>query len=70
MEPDTVEHEPIPLANIDLDKIDSVVLRRLIEEVRNDQAEGIADYNRTYNRWMGTPGQPSKYNRTYNRHNR
>jgi hypothetical protein len=42
--------------DLDLDTVDSVALRRLIEEVRN----------------TGGPGTPDAtvYNRTYHRHNR
>lgn len=39
---------------IDLDSIDSVAIRRLIEEVRQEEAEP----------------RPQAYNRIYNRHNR
>ena len=53
---------------IDLNKVESAVLRRLIEEVRNDKAVEITGYNRTYNRYMGGPNDP--YSRTYSRHNR
>jgi hypothetical protein len=42
--------------DLDLDAVDSVALRRLIEEVRNSGGPGTAD---------GTA-----YNRTYHRHNR
>jgi hypothetical protein len=35
---------------IDLDKVDSVVLRRLIEEVRLGIPSAFAGFDRTYNR--------------------
>jgi hypothetical protein len=46
--------EPPPVGEIDLATVDSAVLRRLIEEVRNEEAEG----------------RPNAYNRIHNRHNR
>lgn len=35
---------------IDLDKVDSVALRRLIEEVRGDRVQDVRLYNRIYHR--------------------
>jgi hypothetical protein len=46
--------------------VDSVVLKRLVQEVSRDQIEHVG-YNRIYNRYMPGTGP---YNRTYNRHNR
>jgi hypothetical protein len=61
--------KPTLAEQIDLEQVDSVVLRRLIEEVRSEAAEQQpSGYNRTYNRYMSRPGE--KYNRTYSRHNR
>lgn len=47
------EQEPKPRRpadEIDLDKVDSVILRRLIEEVRNDVPSPFGGYDRIYNR--------------------
>lgn len=72
------------LLEIDLTKVDSVTLRRLIEEVRREELESyytdehgnlITDYpaflyNRMHNRHnRGSPGGGT-YNRMHNRHNR
>ena len=61
------------LLEVHLDTIPSAVLRRLIAEVRHDEAEAIQGYNRTHNRHNrsgGTSGNPGTYNRSHNRHNR
>ena len=42
------------LLEIPLEQIDSVALRRLVQEVRDDQLAGV----------------PARYNRVYTRHNR
>jgi hypothetical protein len=42
--------------DLDLDAVDSVAIRRLIEEVRNTGGPA--------------PGEQTTYNRTYHRHNR
>lgn len=41
-----------PVDEIDITRVDSVVLRRLIEEVRNEDASGerLHSYDRVYNR--------------------
>lgn len=41
---------PTAWTTVNPEAIDSVVLRRLIEEVRSDHANGPALYDRTYNR--------------------
>lgn len=49
------EHEiAIDVDGVDLDKIESVALRRIVEELRADKS-GLS---------------PSAYNRVYSRHNR
>jgi hypothetical protein len=55
---------------IDLTRVKSPTLRRLIEEVRREREEGRppTGYNRTYNRMF--PTVPGGYNRVYSRHNR
>jgi len=46
-----VQTEPINKINeLDLNKISSPVLTRLIEEVRNEEAYSINAYNRMHNR--------------------
>lgn len=47
----------IDMMEIDVAKIDSAVVRRLIEEVRDEQG-------------MGIENQPQMYDRVHNRHNR
>lgn len=37
-------------AVIDIDRLDSVALRRLVEEVRSDEPLNVTAYNRTYHR--------------------
>jgi hypothetical protein len=57
---DSTEQAPITPSEdtrrLTVEKIDSVALARLIEEVRNEGA--------------GSLGSPTTYNRTYHRHNR
>jgi hypothetical protein len=56
---------------VDLDTIPNAVLRRLIEEVRNEDIETIQGYNRTHNRHNRSSENPAwRYNRSHNRHNR
>ena len=60
---------------VDLDKIDSVVLRRLIEEIRQEAEDeeweetrnNTTAYTRIHNRHNRSVGP---YNRVHNRHNR
>lgn len=37
-------------AVIEIDRLDSVALRRLVEEVRNNEPLNVSAYNRTYHR--------------------
>lgn len=49
--PDEPNHkEPVLAMEIDLEKVSSATLRRLIEEVRNDIQEDISPYSRWHNR--------------------
>jgi hypothetical protein len=49
-----------------INRIDSVVLRRLIREVRDEQAPPPTGYDRAYNRH----NRNGAYDRAYSRHNR
>jgi hypothetical protein len=44
------EKEHRPVDDIDLDTVESVALRRLIEEVRAEGQGPVRGYNRTYSR--------------------
>ena len=68
MDPVQIPKEEV--AKVDLSKIDNAVLRRLIEDVRNDDApiHDMEGYNRQHNRHNRGPGDD--YNRQHNRHNR
>ena len=56
-----------PLDAIDLETVTSPVLRRLIEEVRDERRARTPSYNRTYTRHI-PDRRPGGYNRTYTRH--
>jgi len=45
-----VERDEHRALEVDLTKVDSPTMRRLIEEVRNDQAADISAYSRWHNR--------------------
>lgn len=52
---------------IDLEKVESAVLRRLVEEARNELLKPTQIYDRAHQRHNRTT---APYNRVHNRHNR
>lgn len=69
---DTIEPVGVLDMEVDISKIDSPTLARLIEEVRNEENDTwtrtIEAYNRFHNRHNRSGG--GHYNRFHNRHNR
>jgi hypothetical protein len=69
-----MDEMPVPeVWSIDLDQVESPVLKRLIAEVRDDLQDEVAApsptaYDRIHNRYNRQVGHP--YDRVHNRHNR
>lgn len=52
------DHSITALMEMDVSRIESQVLRRLVDEVRHEEAEGIQGYSRFHNRHNRTHSRP------------
>ena len=70
-ESDVERIKQLALVDINIEDVESPVLRRLIEEVRVPEGapDKIHGYNRHHDRYNRAPGS-TPYNRHHNRHNR